>query len=89
MLPIELGGLNPLVQALGWALIHFIWQGAAIGALFAAGKLLLRHGRPESRYLLGLGCMLLSLLAPIITCIALFQGVILAHCSARTFTSLQ
>ena len=74
MLPIELDGLNPLVQALGWALIHFIWQGAAIGALFAAGKLLLRHGRPESRYLLGLGCMLLSLLAPIITCIALFQG---------------
>lgn len=68
----DLDGLQPLVQALGWALVHFIWQGAAIGALFAAGKLLLRHARPHYRYLLGLGSMLLLLLAPIVTFVALF-----------------
>ncbi len=72
MFLMDLGGLQPLVQSLGWALVHFIWQGAAIGALFAAGKLLLRHARPHYRYLLGLGSMLLLLLAPIVTFIALF-----------------
>ncbi len=73
MFPIELDVLHPMVQALGWALIHFIWQGATIGALFAAGRLLLRHARPQSRYLLGLGCMLLLLVAPIVTFTSLYQ----------------
>ena len=31
------------VQALGWTLVHFLWQGAALAFLLASLNLLLRH----------------------------------------------
>ena len=40
-----------LTAALGWALLDFLWQGLAIGALAALGLLALRNARPQARYL--------------------------------------
>ena len=40
------------VEALGWALVHFVWQGALAGGLFALLDLALRGGSPRLRYAL-------------------------------------
>ena len=39
-----------LVRALGYALLHSLWQGAALAGLLAAALPLLRRHRPEVRY---------------------------------------
>lgn len=53
------------MHSLGWALLHFVWQGAALAALAAAGMVLLR--RPSARYLTGLTVLALMLLSPVAT----------------------
>jgi beta-lactamase regulating signal transducer with metallopeptidase domain len=50
------------MQSLGWALLHFLWQGTALAALAAAAMALCR--RASTRYLLGVGALALMLLAP-------------------------
>ncbi|MBQ5947254.1 M56 family metallopeptidase [Massilia sp. ST3] len=40
-----------LMAALGWTLVDFLWQGALVAGLTAAVLGLLRHARPEQRYL--------------------------------------
>ena len=54
-----------LVAAMGWALLHFVWEGALIGC--AAGILLtaLRNARPETRYALACAALLLCLAWPL------------------------
>ena len=55
------------VDALAWALVHFIWQGAAIALLaFVAGRAL-RAGRPETRYAIYGAALTLMLAAPVAT----------------------
>jgi beta-lactamase regulating signal transducer with metallopeptidase domain/uncharacterized protein YnzC (UPF0291/DUF896 family) len=53
------------MQSLGWALLHFLWQGTALTALAAAAMALCR--RASARYLLGVGALGLMLLAPLAT----------------------
>jgi bla regulator protein BlaR1 len=53
-----------LMSALGWTLLHFVWQGAAIGVLSAAGLWLLRHASPRARYTLACGALLACLAWP-------------------------
>ena len=67
--------LNVFVQALGWALIHFLWQGAAIGAFFALSMRLLRNGAPAPRYWIGLASMGALAAAPVVTFFIVFPGI--------------
>src|SRR6266567_39464 len=53
------------MQSLGWALLHFLWQGTALAALAAAAMALCR--RASTRYLLAVGALALMLLAPLAT----------------------
>jgi beta-lactamase regulating signal transducer with metallopeptidase domain len=53
------------MQSLGWALLHFLWQGTALAALAAAAMALCR--RASARYLLAVGALVLMLLAPLAT----------------------
>ncbi len=53
------------MQSLGWALLHFLWQGTALAALAAAAMALCR--RASARYLIGVGALVLMLLAPLAT----------------------
>jgi len=53
------------MQSLGWALVHFLWQGVAIAALAASAMAVFR--RPSARYLIGVGTLVLMLLAPMAT----------------------
>lgn len=54
-------------QALGWTLIHFIWQGALVAALFAGVRLMLRGSGANTRYALSCAAMLLLLILPLAT----------------------
>ena len=56
---------HPFVQALAWTLVHFLWQGAAIGLV---ALVLMRSSRlPWTRYAIGVGALALMLIAPIVT----------------------
>ena len=71
----DLNSLGPIIQTLGWTLLHFLWQGAAIGVLFASGRLFidLLKGSANSRYLFGLICMGLLALSPALTFLWLWE----------------
>jgi beta-lactamase regulating signal transducer with metallopeptidase domain len=53
------------MEALGWALLHFLWQGAALAALAAALMAALR--RSAARYVIGVFTLAVMLLAPAAT----------------------
>ena len=53
------------MHSLGWALLHFLWQGTALAALAAAAMALCR--RASTRYIIGVGALALMLLAPLAT----------------------
>ncbi|MGE3277853.1 MAG: M56 family metallopeptidase [Vicinamibacterales bacterium] len=58
---------HPAAQALAWSLVHFLWQGAALGLV---AMLALRVWRPADasvRYLVGVGLMAAMLAAPVAT----------------------
>ncbi|HYM60805.1 MAG TPA: M56 family metallopeptidase, partial [Thermoanaerobaculia bacterium] len=41
---------GPLAQAIGWALVHLVWQGAVIAALLAATLMLMQRRTASARY---------------------------------------
>ncbi len=53
------------MQAMGWALLHFVWQGMALAAFAAAAMALCR--RTQVKYLLGVVTLVMMLLAPAAT----------------------
>jgi beta-lactamase regulating signal transducer with metallopeptidase domain len=56
---------QPWAERLGWALVQFIWQGAAIAALFAATRGLIADAR--WRYVLACLAMAAMIVAPVAT----------------------
>lgn len=58
---------QPFFQALGWTLLHFIWQGALVGVLFAGVNVLLRSYSANIRYAAACSAMLLMLILPLAT----------------------
>lgn len=55
----------PLVGCIGWALIHFVWQGAVIGGVTAFTLHLMRHSRPEQRYIAACIGLFMCLVIPV------------------------
>ena len=62
------------VEALGWALVHFAWQGALAGALFAVLDLGLRGSSPRLRYALAASTLAAMALTPPLTFLATRTG---------------
>ena len=56
-----------IVQALGWTLVHFLWQGLVIAALLATGLRLVRNRPAHYKYLAACVAMALMALAPLAT----------------------
>jgi len=54
-----------VLLTLGWTLLHFIWQGAGLAALFAVGATVSRSA--SARYALAVGALVLMLASPVIT----------------------
>ncbi|HJQ23857.1 MAG TPA: M56 family metallopeptidase [Blastocatellia bacterium] len=68
---------KPLFQALGWALVHFIWQGALVALLYAGLATALRRRAANVRYAVACAAMLLMLALPAAT------GFIIAQSAAQ------
>ncbi len=64
---------HPLVRALGWALLHFVWQGALLAGLAALAMHLLRGRSPQARYAVGCAALLLMVAAPVATGLAAYE----------------
>jgi GWxTD domain-containing protein len=54
-----------MIQRLGWALLHFLWQGSAIVILYALARRCAR--RPQTRYVLACGALAAMMVAPALT----------------------
>ena len=65
MTTLAYGMSRELLHALGWTLLHFIWQGAALAALFTVANSLCR--RATTRYALAVITLTLMMAAPLIT----------------------
>lgn len=59
------------IDIAGWTLVHFVWQGAAIGAAAAVSLRLLRRAAPEYRYVAACAALAAMLAAPMVTAFAL------------------
>ena len=68
----------PLIQSLGWTLLHFLWQGAVIAAGYGALRLLVPAERPEARYASGLVALALIALCPPLTLAVVYPNVVVA-----------
>jgi len=56
-----------IIQNLGWTLLHFIWQAAAIGLLLAIVLRLLHKSSANLRYIIACMALALIVLMPIVT----------------------
>jgi TonB family protein len=54
-----------LVQALGWCLLHFLWQAALVGLSYAVVRTVMPRGNP--RYLAAMAAMVLLVALPVAT----------------------
>jgi beta-lactamase regulating signal transducer with metallopeptidase domain len=54
-----------LLRTLGWTLLHFLWQGAGLAALFAVACAVCRSA--PARYALAVGALVLMMVSPVIT----------------------
>ena len=61
-------------HALGWALVHFFWQGAALALLLGLALASLRPGAARTRYTLSLLTLCGMLVVPIATGLRLFRS---------------
>jgi bla regulator protein blaR1 len=59
----------PLILAsahlIGWTLVHFVWQGALLGLVYAAVRVMLPRG--EARYRFGMAMLMALALCPLLT----------------------
>lgn len=56
-----------LAQRVGWALVHFLWQGAAVALLLAPALQLLRRRSPQARWLASCAALGTMAALPVIT----------------------
>lgn len=66
--------LLPWIDAVGWTLLHFLWQGVLIGIAWAAARGLLAREASSARYRLGLGALALLAATPLLTLARLWPG---------------
>ena len=59
--------LNAWIYTIGWALIHFVWQGGLIALATAAVLASCRHRSSQTRYAIACAGLVAMLAAPAIT----------------------
>jgi GWxTD domain-containing protein len=73
------------VRALGWSLLHFVWEGAIVAGLLAVGLKLLSGRSAQVRYGFACGALVLMTMLPLATFAYL---VVTAHGSRNAITDL-
>jgi len=58
---------DPLAQRIGWALVHFLWQGAAVALLLAGALAVLPRRRVRARWVTSCVALALMALLPVAT----------------------
>ena len=66
---------EPAAQAIGWALIQFVWQGALIGLITAAALAALRRSAADIRYVVAAIGLTLMLTMPVVTAVQTWRAV--------------
>jgi len=61
---------GPMVERIGWTLIHFLWQGAALAVMLSAELVLLRRSKANVRYIAA--CLTLALMV-FVPCVTMFM----------------
>ena len=56
-----------VVTALGWTLLHFLWQGSLIAVLYGTINVLLQRSSAAARYFLGCASLAMMMVLPAIT----------------------
>ena len=82
---------NPLAYQLGWTLLHFLWQGALVGILYAALRQSAARHSPQSRYLLGIATLATLVILPIVTLVHMHKAAAIAGAAntwSDAFTTL-
>src|SRR6266567_64611 len=54
-----------VLRTLGWTLLHFLWQGAGLAALFAVAAAVCR--RASARYAVAVSALVLMMISPVVT----------------------
>ncbi len=67
---------SQLTQALGWTLIHSLWQGVVLAILLAVSLILLRKNSSKLRYFIATSALFTLVLATGITFITLYQSAV-------------
>ena len=76
---------QPWVDRLGWTLLHFLWQGVLIAAVYAATrKWCVRTSSPNARYLLACAALAAMAIAPVLTWINRTRAVTPFRCGSIT-----
>ncbi len=81
---------STLIHCLGWTLVHFLWQGVAIGAVYVGMQRLLQGQSPAARYHLAMGALAVMAALPIITFIHLAHATmgIATHAPLKTLANV-
>ena len=70
-------------EALGWTLVHFLWQGAAIALVYRVADLALARRSANARYVLALGALLAMFAVSVVTLVveesAFYQPAPMPH----------
>ena len=65
---------EPAAQAIGWALLHFIWQGAVVGVLAAIALRVLRHSDADVRYVVAAIALAVMATLPVVTAVQTYHA---------------
>ena len=65
---------TPLAQAIGWALLHLLWQGVLVAAILAATLALLSKQSANARYLASCGALALLVVLGAATAYQAYEG---------------
>jgi beta-lactamase regulating signal transducer with metallopeptidase domain len=75
MTAIELWLRQPAAQAIGWALLQFVWQGLVVSALTAGALLALRRSAADVRYVVSSIALALMMTLPVVTAVQKYQAL--------------
>ncbi len=74
---------QPVFQAIGWALMHFIWQGALVALLYASLRVMLRRRTAQVRYAVACCALLLMFALPAATTLIIKRALELKASAAQ------
>jgi beta-lactamase regulating signal transducer with metallopeptidase domain len=64
---------GPLAHAIGWALVHLLWQGVLVAAILAAALALMQRRSANARYLAACGALILLLALGAVTAYSVYE----------------